>query len=73
MGEGLHFKLSIIANIARLNVRINKDQVPGNNSSYKDEPLLSLLANRVSQLPIISQIGIRSEIKLDKDFVELAR
>lgn len=33
LGEGLHFKLPIIDRITRINVRINKDQVPGNGSS----------------------------------------
>ncbi len=33
LGEGLHFRVPIIDRITRINVRINKDQVPGNGSS----------------------------------------
>ena len=33
LGEGLHFKIPLIDRITRINVRINKDQVPGNGSS----------------------------------------
>ena len=33
LGEGLHFKIPIVDRITRINVRINKDQVPGNGSS----------------------------------------
>ena len=33
LGEGLHFKLPLIDRVTRINVRINKDQVPGNGSS----------------------------------------